>query len=125
LHARLTRVLHRNLTRLDRLRRRIALCFLSWRWVTPICKYYRQLAQYSVQFNTLPPLHRKGLLLCRYYWFGGTDRGEDLLIFASDYPHHEGTDNPIGRFEKTMKTTPKALKQKFYTENFKVLLDKN
>jgi predicted TIM-barrel fold metal-dependent hydrolase len=47
------------------------------------------------------------------------------LIFASDYPHHEGTDNPIGRFEKTMKTTPKALKQKFYTENFKVLLDKN
>lgn len=73
----------------------------------------------------VPPLHRKGLLLCRYYWFGGTDRGEDLLIFASDYPHHEGTDNPIGRFEKTMKTTPKALKQKFYTENFKVLLDKN
>ena len=51
LHARLIRVLHRNLTRLDRLRRRIALCFLSWRWVTPICKYLRQLAQYSVQFN--------------------------------------------------------------------------
>ena len=46
-------------------------------------------------------------------------------MIASDYPHHEGTDNPIGRFEKTMKTTPKALKQKFYTDNFKVLLDKN
>ena len=51
--------------------------------------------------------------------------GEDLLMFASDYPHHEGTDDPIGRFEKTMKTTPEALKQKFYTDNFKALLYKN
>ena len=51
-----------------------------------------------------------------------THGGEDLLMFASDYPHHEGTDDPIGRFEKTMTDTPENLKQKFYTENFKSLI---
>ena len=51
-----------------------------------------------------------------------THGGEDLLMFASDYPHHEGTDDPIGRFEKTMSNTSEPLKQKFYTDNFKSLI---
>ena len=51
-----------------------------------------------------------------------TNGGEDLLMFASDYPHHEGTDDPIGRFEKTMPDTPEYLKRKFYTENFESLV---
>jgi len=51
-----------------------------------------------------------------------TNGGEDLLMFASDYPHHEGTDDPIGRFEKTMIDTSENLKQKFYTDNFKALI---
>lgn len=51
-----------------------------------------------------------------------THGGEDLLMFSSDYPHHEGTDDPIGRFEKTMTDTSENLKQKFYTDNFKSLI---
>ena len=47
---------------------------------------------------------------------------EDLLMFASDYPHHEGTDDPIGRYEKTMNQINEDIKNKFYTKNFKKLL---
>ena len=48
--------------------------------------------------------------------------GEDLLMFASDYPHHEGTDDPIGRFERTMEEVDENQRSKFYTNNFKSLL---
>ena len=48
--------------------------------------------------------------------------GEDLLMFASDYPHHEGTDDPIGRFERSMEGVNENQRSKFYTENFKSLL---
>ena len=46
----------------------------------------------------------------------------DLLMFASDYPHHEGTDDPISRFEKTMISSSADQKEKFYTDNFKHLI---
>ena len=46
----------------------------------------------------------------------------DLLMFASDYPHHEGTDDPISRFEKTMISSRAEQKEKFYTNNFKHLI---
>ena len=48
--------------------------------------------------------------------------GENLLMFASDYPHHEGTDDPIGRFERTMEEVDENQRSKFYTNNFKSLL---
>ena len=61
--------------------------------------------------------------------FAGEDIGwllstqaQDLLLFASDYPHHEGTDDPIARFEKTMDGVGEIAKQKFYTDNFRALL---
>ena len=61
--------------------------------------------------------------------FAGEDIGwllsthaQDLLLFASDYPHHEGTDDPIARFEKTMDGVSELAKQKFYTDNFRALL---
>ena len=48
--------------------------------------------------------------------------GEDLLMFASDYPHHEGSDDPILRYERTMDGISESAKQKFYCDNFKDLL---
>jgi predicted TIM-barrel fold metal-dependent hydrolase len=54
-------------------------------------------------------------------WILGSG-GEDLLMFASDYPHHEGTDDPIGRFERTMDGVPEAVRAKFYADNCKALL---
>ena len=51
-----------------------------------------------------------------------TSGADDLLMFASDYPHHEGTDDPITRFEKTMLEIDEDTKKKFYCNNFKELL---
>ena len=28
--------------------------------------------------------------------------GDDLFLFSSDYPHPEGTKDPVARFEETM-----------------------
>ena len=61
--------------------------------------------------------------------FAGEDVGwllrsgaEDLLMFSSDYPHHEGTDDPIGRFERTMDDVSEPVREKFYAGNFRAYL---
>ena len=46
------------------------------------------------------------------------ESNEDLYLFSSDYPHIEGTKDPIGRFERTLEATDEAIKTKFYSENF-------
>lgn len=51
-----------------------------------------------------------------------THGAEDLLMFASDYPHHEGTDDPIGRFERTMDGIGEPVRDKFYAGNFRALM---
>ena len=44
--------------------------------------------------------------------------GEDLFLFSSDYPHPEGTRNPIERFEASLGNTSESAKEKFYSGNF-------
>ena len=43
---------------------------------------------------------------------------EGLYLFSSDYPHLEGTSDPIGRFERTVGDLSEATKTAFYSENF-------
>jgi predicted TIM-barrel fold metal-dependent hydrolase len=50
------------------------------------------------------------------------DAGADLFMFSSDYPHPEGTDDPIGRFERTFKGISEEAKTKFYSENFQAMM---
>jgi uncharacterized protein len=50
------------------------------------------------------------------------DAGADLFMFSSDYPHPEGTDDPIGRFERTMKEISEDAKTKFYSGNFQKMM---
>jgi predicted TIM-barrel fold metal-dependent hydrolase len=57
------------------------------------------------------------LFLSAMIFDGVLERFPGLRI-ASDYPHHEGTDDPIGRFERTMIDVTEPLRQKFYTDNF-------
>ena len=52
------------------------------------------------------------------------DAGADLFMFSSDYPHPEGTDDPIGRFERTFQGISEEAKLKFYGENFQALMSK-
>ena len=49
------------------------------------------------------------------------DAGADLFMFSSDYPHPEGTDDPIGRFERTFNGISEEAKNKFYSGNFQEL----
>ena len=51
------------------------------------------------------------------------DAGDELFLFSSDYPHPEGTDDPIGRFERTFAGVAEAAKEKFYRTNFNTMLD--
>jgi len=51
-----------------------------------------------------------------------SDAGSELFLFSSDYPHPEGTDDPIGRFERTLQNIPEADKLRFYTTNFQRMM---
>jgi predicted TIM-barrel fold metal-dependent hydrolase len=50
------------------------------------------------------------------------DAGPELFLFSSDYPHPEGTDDPIGRFEHTFKGVSDEAKQQFYYRNFEYMM---
>ena len=48
--------------------------------------------------------------------------GPDMLCFASDYPHPEGTGDPIGKFERNMSGCDQATMDKFYFGNMLELM---
>jgi uncharacterized protein len=47
--------------------------------------------------------------------------GPELFLFSSDYPHPEGTRNPIERFESTFEGLDEETKDRFYRRNFETL----
>jgi predicted TIM-barrel fold metal-dependent hydrolase len=50
------------------------------------------------------------------------DAGPELFLFSSDYPHPEGTADPIGRFEATMEGVDEEAKDAFYRRNYEALM---
>jgi predicted TIM-barrel fold metal-dependent hydrolase len=48
--------------------------------------------------------------------------GEELFCFSSDYPHPEGTKDPVGRFEATLVDTSDDAKDRFYSGNLELML---
>jgi predicted TIM-barrel fold metal-dependent hydrolase len=46
----------------------------------------------------------------------------DLYCFSSDYPHHEGSDDPIRRFDDSMAGVSQAARDAFYAGNFAALI---
>jgi predicted TIM-barrel fold metal-dependent hydrolase len=50
------------------------------------------------------------------------DSGADLFMFSSDYPHPEGTNDPKGRFERTMSDIDQAGLDRFYRSNFEAMM---
>ena len=50
------------------------------------------------------------------------DAGPELFLFSSDYPHPEGTTDPIGRFERTFEGLDEEAKDRFYRRNFQEML---
>lgn len=50
------------------------------------------------------------------------DGGPDLFMFSSDYPHPEGTNDPLGRFERTLEGIDDDAKDRFYRRNFEEMI---
>ena len=48
--------------------------------------------------------------------------GDRALCFSSDYPHPEGTRDPIGRFEATMDGLDDTQRERFYSGNFATMM---
>jgi uncharacterized protein len=50
--------------------------------------------------------------------------GPELYLFSSDYPHPEGTKDPIGRFERSFdeRGIDAAARQLFYEDNYRTLM---
>ncbi|MEN8181028.1 MAG: amidohydrolase family protein [Myxococcota bacterium] len=48
------------------------------------------------------------------------ESGEDLFLFSSDYPHPEGSKDPIGKFERSLEEhrIGEPARERFYWENF-------
>jgi predicted TIM-barrel fold metal-dependent hydrolase len=44
--------------------------------------------------------------------------GDDLFMFSSDYPHPEGTKDPIGKFEATLGGVSPEATERFYRTNY-------
>lgn len=51
------------------------------------------------------------------------DAGPELFLFSSDYPHPEGTKDPVGKFEKTLEDIDEATKDMFYRTNYDVMMN--
>ena len=48
--------------------------------------------------------------------------GPDLLLFSTDFPHPEGTRDPIGRFEAHLARFDEQVQRRFYVDNLRELL---
>jgi predicted TIM-barrel fold metal-dependent hydrolase len=48
--------------------------------------------------------------------------GPEMMVFASDYPHPEGTSDPIRKFEATMENCPQETMDAFYHGNMEELM---
>jgi len=46
------------------------------------------------------------------------ESNNELYLFSSDYPHHEGGRNPLGRFERTLDGHTAETLDRFYADNF-------
>jgi predicted TIM-barrel fold metal-dependent hydrolase len=50
------------------------------------------------------------------------DGGAELFMFSSDYPHPEGTTDPLGRFERTLAEIDDDAKDRFYRRNYEEMM---
>jgi predicted TIM-barrel fold metal-dependent hydrolase len=50
------------------------------------------------------------------------DAGPELFMFSSDYPHPEGTTDPLGRFESSLQGLDESTKDRFYRGNFEEMM---
>ena len=103
-------------------------------WIVP---WLRRLDICQATFKKTEPTlgalpHRASDYVHRQLWFTPfptepvawitEQSGDDLLMFSSDYPHPEGTKNPIERFESTMVGMSDDARERFYHGNYRLMM---
>lgn len=53
------------------------------------------------------------------------DAGVELFLFSSDYPHPEGTKDPVGNFENSISDLDEQVKDQFYRKNYDLMMGLN
>ena len=48
--------------------------------------------------------------------------GAELFMFSTDYPHPEGTTDPLGKFEATLNGISEQDRDRFYANNLTEML---
>lgn len=51
--------------------------------------------------------------------------GPELFMFSSDYPHPEGTRDPVGKFEATMKGLEEETEDRSCRTNYDAMMNYN
>jgi predicted TIM-barrel fold metal-dependent hydrolase len=101
-------------------------------WVVPWVRRLDRAVQFGKNEQPIRDLRRKPSEYVsdhlRFTPFAGEpvgwmieNAGSDLFLFSSDYPHPEGTKDPIQRFESTMDSVDDAALANFYSDNFATL----
>ncbi|GAA4819137.1 hypothetical protein GCM10023232_15040 [Sphingosinicella ginsenosidimutans] len=100
-------------------------------WLGPMAERMEQhvelLAKVGVTYPLRPKEYIRRNVRITPFWHESIDTMverhgmDEVYVFSTDYPHVEGTRNPIGRFKKTMNTVGKDYDRKFFVENAKLL----
>ena len=107
---------------------RFGVAELAASWVPGFLHFIDTSARSFSRLQDLSHLHMKPSEYVRKHFcfspFAGEDvgfmietAGPELFMFSSDYPHHEGTADPLGKCERTMAAVTDGDKELFYVTN--------
>ncbi len=100
-------------------------------WVGPMAERMEThadlLAKVGVTYPLRPSEYLRRNVRVTPFWHENIDRMiardglDEVYVFSTDFPHVEGTRDPIGRFKKTMTRGGDAYDRKFFIDNAKLL----
>jgi predicted TIM-barrel fold metal-dependent hydrolase len=100
-------------------------------WLGPMVERMEQhvelLAKVGVTYSLRPNEYIRRNVRVTPFWHESIDTMvarhgmTEVYVFSTDFPHVEGTRNPIARFKKTMTSVGKDYDRKFFVENARLL----
>lgn len=100
-------------------------------WVGPMCErmdqHIEMLAKVGVTYPLKPSEYVRRNVRVTPFWHESIDRMierhglHEVFVFSTDFPHVEGTKNPIARFRKTMTGVGESYYRRFFVDNAKLL----